>query len=156
MMKKDMKIGFVGISSSGMPKRFANCIKENFKNLSLISAWDEDGDKCKEFCELFNIRNQSDSPESVAKQSEVIIMDTKSCDTATVAPAILQQGTALYLSKPLANNLENGLKVLNAARSAGTPFLCTSTMRYEEATQETSRKIISSGVSQKFCPRFWQ
>ena len=142
-MAKRMRLGFVGVSSSSMSRRFAGCIKENFADLALSAAWDEDGGACKEFRDAFNIKDHADSPGAVVARCEAVIMDLKSRDTAAIAPEILRQGVPLYISKPLANNLDNGLKVLRAARETRAPLLCTSTMRYEEATQEAARKVRS-------------
>ncbi|MDP6380750.1 MAG: Gfo/Idh/MocA family oxidoreductase [Phycisphaerae bacterium] len=139
-MSEKLRVGFAGLTCSGMPKRFALCMKENFDALTLTAAWDPDPGACEEFCKELGTE-AAEAPEAVAAQSDVIVMDVKSCDTAEVGSTILKAGCALYVSKPLANNLENGRKLIAASRESGSPMLATSTMRYQEGTQEAAKRV---------------
>ncbi len=119
-------------------------MKENFKNLNLTAVWDEDEQKSSEFRKEIGVAKQAASVMEVAADSHLIIMDVKSSDTVNYACEVLKQGVPLYVSKPLANNLDNALKIIECARTTGTPLLSSSPMRYDSNIQETL-KLIQTG-----------
>lgn len=139
-MSQPIRVGLAGVSASGMPKRFAGCIRSEMERMKLDAAWDEDPDKCAAFCKKYDITEERD-PIEMAGRCDLVILDVKSCDTAKIAPGILAAGTPLYISKPIANNLSNALCIIEAARKTNTPLLATSTMRYESGVQEAARKL---------------
>ena len=105
-MADKMRDDIVGVTASGMPKRFAKCVASDFEDLAPSVAWDDDGQACRDFCQERGIA-PADSPAGVAAESDLVILDVKSCDTAAAAAEVLEAGTPLYVSKPLANNLAN-------------------------------------------------
>ncbi|MBN1556181.1 MAG: Gfo/Idh/MocA family oxidoreductase [Phycisphaerae bacterium] len=142
-MSQPIRVGLAGVSASGMPKRFAKCIGSEMEEMWLSAAWDEDSAKRETFCKEYDIEEQRD-PIEMAKQCDLVIMDVQSRDTSEIAPAILDAGTPLYISKPIADNLSNALCIIEAARKTNTPLLATSTMRYESGVREAAR-ILQEG-----------
>ncbi len=140
-MSKKIRVGFVGTSCSGMPRRFASCMSENYERLELAMAWDEDKQNCAEFQKEYQLEKQAETPEEVADNVQLIIMDVKTRDTAKYACEVLKRGVPLYISKPLANNLENTSKILECAKMTETPLLSTSAMRYDDAVQQAARLV---------------
>jgi len=139
-MDTALRVGFIGVGASGMPRRFLACLRKEFPHVWVAGVWEPDAAAGEAFCRDHRVP-RLESPRDVADRSDVVILDVRSCATAEYASTVLEAGKALYISKPIANNLANARAVLSAARRFGAPLLATSAMRYAPGTRDAAQRL---------------
>lgn len=144
---KRMKIGVIGAGARG--ETFARQLYAGTFDAELYGVCDLDQDRLTKFCDYCELKNAYTSTNVEAFVNEpgldAVIITVPEFAHKEVAIAAMKAGKPVYLEKPVAHNLEDGLEILEVSRSTGVLAYVGFNLR-ASPTYEKMKEIVASGV----------
>ena len=142
-MDERLKVGVIGCGAiSGA--YFRGC--EPFDILDVVACADLDHDRARAKAEEFGIPRPCTVPELLDDPEIQIVLNlTTPKAHAEINLAAIDAGKSVYVEKPFALSCEEGLSVLQAARSKGVRVACAPDT-FLGGGGQTCRKLIDDGV----------
>lgn len=133
---KKFKVGIVGAGNIATTAHLPNYAK-NPDRFEIVAIADINLERAQEAAKKFGIPNAYASVEELLANADVDFIDVCvwNASHASVAIAAAQAGKAVLCEKPMADTLENALKMQEEVKKAGTPFMMAMVTRYSGEAQ---------------------
>lgn len=144
---KRLKIGVIGAGARG--ETFARQLYAGTAGAELYGVCDLDQDRLTRFCDYCGLDGAYTSTDYQAFVNEpgldAVMVTVPEFAHKDVAVAAMKAGKPVYLEKPVAHTLEDGMEILNVSRSTGVVAYVGFNMRASQLF-EKMKEIVASGV----------
>lgn len=144
---KRLKIGVIGAGARG--ETFARQLHAQTPQAELFGICDQDADRLEKFCrycQIDGVHTSTDYQRFVQQPGlDAVLVTVPEFAHKEVAVAAMKAGKPVYLEKPVAHTLEDGLEILRVSRSTGVLAYVGFNLRANPA-YEKMKEIVASGV----------
>lgn len=150
-----VRIGIIGLHNHYHAYPMADYLKKGIPNAILIAVADERKKYAEEFGKAYSIDSYCDYRKLLDRRDidAVIITSYTSAHVEHVVAAV-EAGKYILLDKPIATNLSDADRMIEAARKAKVSFMMAYLLRFIPALQK-SKEIIEQGVIGKPVSAFY-
>jgi len=146
-VSKRYRIGLIGAGARG--ETFARQLYKGTDQLELFGVCDIDEDRLAKFCDFCGLSGarRFTNPDEMLRDPtlDAVIVSTPEFTHAAVASAALRAGKHVYLEKPVAQNVADSHRILEATRGSDATLYVGFNMRAGRARQKL-KEIVDSGV----------
>lgn len=145
-MTRRVKVGVIGCGFWG--KNHLRVYSE-LENVELIAAADIDEEKLKHVRKRFGVETYLDYREMLRREDlDALSICTPSITHAEIALDSVRAGKHILVAKPMTTNVEDGLKLIDAAREQGVKLLVDHIERFNPGVQRVKEYIEAGRVGQ--------
>ena len=128
-----MKIGFIDHHLNNYhANKFLSIIKDGKagEGLEVVAAYESNGEG-EDWCAKNNIPRAASAAEVVEKSDAIIVLAPDNIDAhVELSKEALQSKKPVLIDKVLASNVEDAMKIVTDAKTAGTPIMTASSLRF--------------------------
>ncbi len=128
-----MKIGFIDHHLNNYhANKFLSIIREGKagEGLEIVAAYESNGEG-EDWCAKNNVTRAQSAAEVVEKSDAIIVLAPDNIDAhVELSKEALQSKKPVLIDKVLATNVEDAMKIVTDAKSAGTPIMSSSSLRF--------------------------
>ncbi len=138
-------LGLVGTGRHGA--RYAEHIRDEIENATLVAACRRDTTKLKEFADEFGVANTYTDYHDLVKDPKVdaVAIVTPNDLHLPIALAAAESGKHIIVEKPIARNVEEAQEMIEGARRNGVKLMVSHNFRYHPLVRRVKKMLPSLG-----------
>jgi predicted dehydrogenase len=156
-----VRLGLAGVAHLHAASYVVNA--KSLPNCEITGVWDQDPERAKAFCANYGGTPEADRAALMAR-SDAVAVCSENARHAELSVAASQAGLHVLCEKPLATTVEDGERMVEAARKAGkllmTAFPCPFAPAFERLAAkvrdgEIGRVVAVCATNRGTCPFDW-